>query len=82
LIAENEKYLQYVSDDKAKQDLSKIAGKYKVLRFEINTTAELWDVVCYQIDKFLRSIGVDYRMAEDRSPENNDLEANEDDGGL
>jgi hypothetical protein len=72
LIAENEKYLQYVSDDKAKQDLSKIAGKYKVLRFEINTTAELWDVVCYQIDKFLRSIGVDYSISEDRSPENND----------
>ena len=72
LIAENEKYLQFVSDDKAKQDLSKIAGKYKVLRFEINTTAELWDVVCYQIDKFLRSIGVDYRMADDKSPENND----------
>lgn len=72
LIAEDEKYLQYVTDEKAKKDLEKIAGKYKVLRFEINTAAELWEVVCYQIDKFLKSIGVDYSISADKTPENND----------
>jgi len=73
LIAEDEKYLQFVSDEKSKQCLQKIAGKYKVLRFEINSATELWDIVCYQIDKFLKSIGVDYRLSDDKTPENNDV---------
>lgn len=42
LIAEDETYLQYVTDEQAKSHLEKIAGKYKVLRFEINSEKELW----------------------------------------
>lgn len=73
LIAEDEKYLQYVTDEQAKEDLAKIAGKYKVLRFEINSEQELWGIVCYQIDKFLENIGVDYSLTNDTSYENNDV---------
>ena len=73
LIAEDEKYLQYVTDEDAKIHLQKIAGKYKVLRFEINSEKELWGIVCYQIDKFLREIGVDYSITADTSYENNDV---------
>ena len=73
LIAEDEKYLQYVTDEKAKQELEKIAGKYKVLRFEINSEKELWGIICYQIDKFLASLGVNYSLTNDNSYENNDV---------
>ena len=73
LIAEDEKYLQYVTEEDAKTHLKKIAGKYKVLRFEINSEKELWGIVCYQIDKFLREIGVDYSITADTSYENNDV---------
>ena len=73
LIAEDEKYLEYVTDEQAKANLAKIAGKYKVLRFEINSEKELWGIVCYQIDKFLASLGVDYSLTNDTSFENNDV---------
>ena len=73
LIAEDEQYLQYVTDEQAKADLSKIAGKYKVLRFEINSEKELWGIVCYQIDKFLSNLGVDYSLTNDTTFENNDV---------
>ena len=73
LIAEDEQYLQYVIDEQAKANLQKIAGKYKVLRFEINSEKELWGIICYQIDKFLASLGVDYSLTNDTSFENNDV---------
>ena len=73
LIAEDEKYLQYVTDEQAKADLAKIAGKYKVLRFEINSEKELWGIICYQIDKFLAVNGIDYSLTADTSFENNDV---------
>lgn len=73
LIAEDEQYLQYVTDEQAKADLIKIAGKYKVLRFEINSEKELWGIICYQIDKFLASLGVDYSLTNDTTFENNDV---------
>ena len=73
LIAEDETYLQYVTDEQAKSHLAKIAGKYKVLRFEINSEKELWGIICYQIDKFLSNIGVDYSLTNDTSFENNDV---------
>lgn len=73
LIAEDEQYLQYVTDEQSKENLAKIAGKYKVLRFEINSEKELWGIICYQIDKFLASLGVDYSLTDDTSFENNDV---------
>lgn len=64
LIAENSDYLQLVSNSKAREQLAKIAGKYKVLRFELGNSQELWKVVSYQIDKFLRAEGVDYSITD------------------
>lgn len=63
LIAENADYLPLVNNESAKSHLAKIAGKYLVYRFEIGNTQELWDIVCYQIDKFLASVGVDYSIS-------------------
>lgn len=64
LIAENPDYLTLVSNDKARENLAKIAGKYNVLRFELGNSQELWSIVCYQIDKYLRSVGIDYSITD------------------
>lgn len=64
LIAENPDYLSLVSNDKAHENLNKIAGKYNVLRFELGNSQELWSIVCYQIDKYLRSVGIDYSITD------------------
>ena len=45
ISAEDENYLQYVTNTKAKNDLQKIAGKYNVIRFEIAGKDSLWDMV-------------------------------------
>lgn len=63
LIAENPDYLSLVSNDKTRENLAKIAGKYNVLRFELGNSQELWSIVCYQIDKYLRSVGIDYSIS-------------------
>ena len=67
LIAEDANYLELVNNDKAKEALSAIAGKYKVLRFEMGNTQDLWDIVCYQLDKFITEHGVDYSISDDNS---------------
>ena len=51
LVAENEEYLGLISNINAKDALSAIAGKYKIIRFELGNDQELWDIICYQIDK-------------------------------
>lgn len=63
LIADDADYLQYVCNAKAKEHLAKIAGKYKVHRFEMGNSQELWDIVCYQIDKFLAAEGIGFSLA-------------------
>lgn len=62
LIAENADYLNLVCNDKARANLNKIAGKYNVLRFELGNSQELWSIICYHIDKYLHSVGVDYSI--------------------
>lgn len=62
LIAEKADYLALVSNEKAKEHLAKIAGKYNVLRFELGNSQELWAIICYQIDKYLQSVGIDYSI--------------------
>ncbi len=64
LIAENPDYLSLVSNDKARESLAKIVGKYNVLRFELGNSQELWSIVCYQIDKYLRSVGIEYSITD------------------
>lgn len=67
LVAEDASYLDLLNNEKAKKALSNIAGKYKVHRFEMGNTQELWDIVCYQLDLFLANNGVDYSISEDKS---------------
>lgn len=67
LIAETPDYLTLVSNYNAKKTLQAIAGKYKIVRFELGNNQELWDIVCYQIDKRLHEFGVDYSIAADTS---------------
>lgn len=64
LIAENSDYLSLISNEKARENFSKIAGKYNVLRFELGNSQELWQIVCYQIDKYLSSVGVNYSLTD------------------
>ena len=49
LIAENKDYLPLISNESAKEALGAIAGKYKIIRFELGNDQELWDIICYQI---------------------------------
>lgn len=67
LIAEDADYLPLVNDDKARQVLANIAGKYKIIRFELGNDDELWKIICFQIDRSLEEFGVDYKLTSDIS---------------
>ena len=58
LIAENENLIELVKEEKPKAELSKIAGKFKVLRFELGGTESLWDFVTFKLESFFEQIGV------------------------
>lgn len=65
VIAEDAGYLNMLKNDKARERLKTIAGKYKVYRFELGNNQELWDIVTYRIDEALKQWGVDYSISED-----------------
>lgn len=60
LIAENDNLNDLLNDEKPKKDLKVIAGKFKVLRFELGNTESLWEVVTYQIENYLNELGVKF----------------------
>jgi hypothetical protein len=60
LIAENGDYVNLLKDEKPKNDLKAIAGKFKVLRFELGNTESLWEVVTFQIENYLNEQGVKF----------------------
>nr|WP_314545276.1 DUF6079 family protein [uncultured Empedobacter sp.] len=60
LIAEDESLVELVQDEKAKNELKKIAGKFNVLRFELGHTISLWEIVTYKLEEYLESIGVSF----------------------
>lgn len=60
LIAENESLNDFLNDEKSKKELKVIAGKFKVLRFELGNTESLWEVVTYQIENYLNNLGVKF----------------------
>lgn len=59
-VAENADLLKLVQHEGLKKDLKAIAGKYKVLRFEIGTDKPLKDIVFAQLERFLNKEGVDF----------------------
>lgn len=61
-VAENASMLQYINNDSVKQAFETFAGQYKVLRFEVGTNQPLFDLVCYRIEKYFKSIGVDFKF--------------------
>lgn len=68
IIAENADYLPLLQNQVARDWLKTIAGKYMVHRFELGNNQELWDIICYQIDKALAKWGVNYSISDDNTP--------------
>jgi len=65
LIAEDASLLPLVRSESAKKVLGVIAGKYKVIRFEMGSTDELWNIVCEQIDDAMSEWGISHSIAAD-----------------
>jgi hypothetical protein len=60
LIGENDQLIDLVNDNKSKEDLKSIAGKFKVLRFELGHQESLWDVITYKLETFLEELGISF----------------------
>lgn len=64
-IAEHTDLLQHLPSDELKNVFSPIAGKYKVLRFEIGTDKPLKDIVFAQIERYLKKDGISFEFDDD-----------------
>lgn len=62
VIAENNDLVKYIQNEDLKKVFKPIAGKYKVLRFEIGTDKPLKDIVFAQIERFLKKEGVNFEF--------------------
>ena len=58
LLAEDVTLIDLVNDEKSKKDLKVIAGKFKVLRFELGNTESLWEVITFQMESYLKGLGI------------------------
>lgn len=65
LVAQNRDYLESVTNAKTKETLTPIAGKFKVIRFELGSDKSLWSIITYQLQEFLSSVGVDFAFDPD-----------------
>src|SRR5208283_3183004 len=63
-IAENADLLKHLTSDDIKQAFQKIAGHYKVLRFELGTDKPLKDIVFAQIERYLNKQKIDFTFSE------------------
>jgi hypothetical protein len=63
-IAENADLVKLIQNEDLKKVFKSIAGKYKVLRFEIGTDKPLKNIVFAQIERFLKKEGVDFSFDE------------------
>lgn len=63
-IAENADLVNYLQNDDLKNDFTAIAGKYKVLRFEIGTDRPLKDIVFSQIERYLWNNAIKFKFDE------------------
>ena len=64
-IAENADLLKQLQNEDVKKDFKAIAGKYKVLRFEIGTDKPLKDIVFAQVERYLKKEGIDFKFDDD-----------------
>lgn len=65
VIAENADLVKHIQNHDLKKEFKAIAGKYKVLRFEIGTDKPLKDIVFAQIERYLKKEGVDFTFDAD-----------------
>jgi len=63
-IADNADLLNLLPDASLQQAFNAIAGRYKVLRFEVGTDRPLKDIVFAQLERFLQKNGVTYAFDE------------------
>ena len=63
-IAEDENLLEHLATDSLKKMFKKIAGQYKVLRFEIGTDRPLKDIIFSHIERFLEKEKIDFTFDE------------------
>lgn len=62
-IAGDSSLLQYVTNERVKEDMKSIAGQFQVLRLEIGAvTNDLRTIVCSNLERFLAGVGVEYRF--------------------
>ncbi len=64
-IAENTDLVKHVQNDELKKEFKSIAGKYKVLRFEIGTDKPLKDIVFAQVERYLKKEGINFKFDDD-----------------
>jgi hypothetical protein len=64
-VAENVELVKYIQNEDLKMMFKVIAGKYKVLRFEIGTDSPLKDIVFAQIERFLKNDGLEFSFDQD-----------------
>ena len=64
-IAENADLVKYIQNEDLQKVFNPIAGKYKVLRFEIGTDKPLKDIVFAQIKRYLNKEGIDFEFDSD-----------------
>ena len=64
-IAENADLLNLLQNEELSSVFKPIAGKYKVLRFEIGTDRPLKDIVFSQIERYLKKVGLEYKFNEE-----------------
>jgi len=62
LIAEDAKLLDLVKDEEIRAGFEPIAGKYKVLRFEMGSGLSLREILYGRLEKFLDNLGVQFRF--------------------
>lgn len=65
LVAEDAGNLQELRNDKAREIMAPIAGKFMTHRFELGTKKDLWTVVTFQLQRFLDEHGIDYHFDPD-----------------
>jgi len=62
-LAENQEYLEFVNNQNVKKHAQRIAGKFKVIRYELGgTSISLRDAVCDNLEKKLKELEIEFNF--------------------
>lgn len=67
LVAERADLLELVQSEVARKALALVAGRFRVIRFEMGCDDDLWKVVSRQIDRQLEAWDISYRLQTDET---------------